>query len=73
MATSKNAKIYVFYLAEVKLPSRDLLAQSQQYKHQNNVQNLFKANSITQLTWQRLFKIWPFREKAIYVLKMDMW
>ena len=30
MATSKNAKIYVFYLAEAKLPSRDLLAQSQQ-------------------------------------------
>ena len=72
MATSKNAKIYVFYLAEVKLPSRNLLAQSQQYKHQNNVQDLFKANSIKQLTWQRLFKICPFREKAIYVLKMDM-
>ena len=72
MATSKNAKIYVFYLAETKMPSRDLLAQGQQQKYQNNVQNLFKANSITQLTWQRLFKIYPFREKAINVLKMDM-
>ena len=66
MTTSKNAKIYVFYLAETKMPSRDLLAQGQQQKYQNNVQNLFKANSITQLTWQRLFKIDPFREKAIY-------
>ena len=72
MTTSKNAKIYVFQLAETKMPSRDLLAQGQQQKYQNNVQNLFKANSITQLTWQRLFKICPFREKAIYVLKMDM-
>ena len=72
MATSKNAKIYVFYLAETKMPSRDLLAQGQQQKYQNNVQNLFKANSIAQLTWQRLFKIYPFREKAINVLKMDM-
>ena len=72
MATSKNAKIYVFYLAETKMPSRDLLAQGQQQKYQNNVQNLFKANSITQLTWQRLFKIYPFREKAINVLKMNM-
>ena len=72
MTTSKNAKIYVFYLAETKMPSRDLLAQGQQQKYQNNVQNLFKANLITQLTWQRLFKIYPFREKAINVLKMDM-
>ena len=70
MATSKNAKIYVFYLAETKMRSRDLLAQGQQQKYQNNAQNLSKANSITQLTWQRLFKIYPFREKAKQ--KMDM-
>ena len=30
MATSKNAKIYVFYFAETKMRSRDLLAQGQQ-------------------------------------------
>ena len=29
----------------IKLPSRNLLAQSQQWKQQNNVWNLFKVNN----------------------------